>query len=44
LAGAAFGLLTVARGRLSDAVVAHAAANALIAVYVLVTGHWALLG
>jgi len=44
LAGAAFGLLTVARGRLSDAVVAHAAANALIVVYVLVTGHWALLG
>lgn len=43
-AGAAFGLLTVARGRLADAVVAHAVANAVIVVYVLGTRDWALLG
>lgn len=44
LAGLAFGLLTVRTGRLSDAVVAHATANAGIVVHVLISRQWALLG
>ncbi len=42
-AGLAFGLLTLARGRLSDAVVAHGAANAVIVAYVLVTGSYQMI-
>lgn len=42
-AGLVFGALTMIRGRLSDAVIAHSAANALIVVFVLLSGRWALL-
>lgn len=44
IAGFAFGLIVVARGRLSDAVLAHAIANAGIAAYALLSRDWALLG
>lgn len=44
VAGLVFGLVAVARGRLSDAVVAHATANGAIVVYVLLSRDWALLG
>ncbi len=44
LTGLAFGLLAIWRGRLADAVYAHSATNAGIAIYVLVTGDWVLLG
>jgi CAAX prenyl protease-like protein len=43
VAGFAYGLVTVARGRLSDAVLAHAVTNAILAGYVFATGEWALL-
>ncbi len=42
LAGMAFALIVYRRGRLSDAVLAHATANALIAGYVLSFGAWSL--
>jgi exosortase E/protease (VPEID-CTERM system) len=42
LAGALYARVFSWRGRLSDAVLAHAATNALLAGYVLATGHWAL--
>ena len=42
LAGVAFGLLLVRSERLGEAVLAHATANALIAVLVLTRGQWAL--
>lgn len=42
LAGLAFGLIVVRRGRLGEAVAAHATANALIAVSVLGAGQWQL--
>lgn len=42
-AGLIFGLVTVIRGRLSDAVVAHAAANALIFGYALLTDQYAFI-
>jgi exosortase E/protease (VPEID-CTERM system) len=42
LAGMAFALALRRRGRLLDAVLAHATANALLAAYVLATGRWAL--
>ena len=42
-AGLVFGALTMIRGRLSDAVIAHSAANALIVVFVFLSGRWALL-
>jgi exosortase E/protease (VPEID-CTERM system) len=41
LAGMAFALAVYRRGRLTDAILAHATANALIAGYVLATGSWA---
>jgi exosortase E/protease (VPEID-CTERM system) len=44
LAGGVFGLLAMARGRLSDAILAHAAANLALAAYAIATGDWALLG
>jgi CAAX prenyl protease-like protein len=42
LAGLAYALLLSRRGRLSDAVWAHAITNALIAGYVLATRDWTL--
>ncbi len=42
LAGMAFAVAYRRRGELSDAVVAHAVANALIAVAVLAAGEWSL--
>jgi exosortase E/protease (VPEID-CTERM system) len=42
LAGMAFALALYRRGRLSDCVLAHATANALIAAYVLFGGAWSL--
>jgi exosortase E/protease (VPEID-CTERM system) len=44
MAGLAFGTLTVLRGHLSDAILAHATANAVIVAYVLITQDWLLLG
>ena len=38
LAGAAFGLVSLRRGRLADAIAAHAAANATLAAWALATG------
>jgi exosortase E/protease (VPEID-CTERM system) len=42
LAGMAYALALYRRGRLGDAVFAHATTNALIAAYVLATGSWGL--
>ncbi len=42
LAGLAFGLIVVRRGRLGEAVAAHATANALIALSVLAADQWQL--
>ena len=42
LAGMIFALALYRRGRLADAVVAHATTNALIAAWVLGTGSWSL--
>jgi exosortase E/protease (VPEID-CTERM system) len=42
LAGMLYGLILIRRGRFSDAVLAHAITNALIAGYVLTTGSWSL--
>ena len=42
VAGIAYGLVARRRGFLADAVVAHATTNALLAVWVLWTGNWAL--
>jgi exosortase E/protease (VPEID-CTERM system) len=42
LAGMIFAYAMYRRGKLSDAIVAHATTNALIAVYVLTTGSWQL--
>jgi exosortase E/protease (VPEID-CTERM system) len=42
LAGACYTLALYRRGRLGDAVLAHALTNALIAAYVLTTGTWSL--
>jgi len=41
-AGVAFALVVMRRGRFGNAVIAHAVANALIAVDVLAFGHWGL--
>lgn len=43
-AGFVFGGLARHRGRLADAVVAHAVANAVLAAYGLTTGDWRALG
>jgi CAAX prenyl protease-like protein len=43
LAGAAYGLVMVPSGRLSDAVKAHAMSNLTLVVYALVSGDWSLL-
>ncbi len=42
LAGLAYALALYRRGRLGDAVAAHATTNALLAGYVLITGRWGL--
>jgi CAAX prenyl protease-like protein len=42
VAGVIFGLLLIRRGRMGDAVVAHASANLLIAAYVLLFHDWSL--
>ncbi len=42
VAGMAFAVALYRRGALSDAVVAHATANAMLAAYVLWTGSWSL--
>ena len=41
-AGMIYALAVYRRGRLQDAVLAHATTNALLAVYILATGHWTL--
>ncbi|HEX4210488.1 MAG TPA: exosortase E/protease, VPEID-CTERM system, partial [Candidatus Binataceae bacterium] len=42
LAGMLFALASYRRGRLADAITAHATANALLAAYVITTGAWSL--
>jgi exosortase E/protease (VPEID-CTERM system) len=42
MAGVLFSLAMYRRGRLADAVAAHATANALLAGYVIATGYWSL--
>jgi exosortase E/protease (VPEID-CTERM system) len=42
IAGALFALVQVRRGRIGDAIVAHAVANALVAAWVLLGGNWKL--
>jgi exosortase E/protease (VPEID-CTERM system) len=42
LAGMAYALLLYRRGELGDPISAHAITNAMIAAYVLATGHWLL--
>jgi exosortase E/protease (VPEID-CTERM system) len=42
LAGAGYAWAMYRRGRVADAIVAHAATNALIAIYVLTTQDWSL--
>jgi exosortase E/protease (VPEID-CTERM system) len=42
LAGAAYALVLYRRGEISDAIVAHATTNALLAAWVLATGAWSL--
>jgi exosortase E/protease (VPEID-CTERM system) len=41
-AGVAYGLAAAWRGRIGDAVAAHATSNALLAAYVLIFGQWQL--
>ncbi len=43
VAGLAYGWLAIHRGRLSDAVIAHATTNAVVAGYALAMADWALL-
>jgi len=42
IAGGLFALAMYRRGRLADAIAAHATANALLAIYVIATGCWSL--
>ena len=42
LAGAVYALVLYRRGEMSDAIVAHATTNALLAACVLATGAWSL--
>ena len=41
LAGMIYAVAQYRRGHISDAIVAHAVTNALLAAYVLIFGHWA---
>ena len=43
LAGLIYALLYLRRRAVSDAVVAHMASNAVIAVYALITANWSLI-
>jgi exosortase E/protease (VPEID-CTERM system) len=43
LAGVIFALVLLRRGRVFDAIIAHAVANALIAAAALITGQWSLI-
>lgn len=40
VAGLVYGLVYIHRGRVGDAIIAHGTTNLLIAVYVLMLGHW----
>ena len=42
VAGAIFALAQIRRGRIGDAIAAHAVANALVAAWVLIAGGWQL--
>src|SRR5208282_1170350 len=42
MAGMIFAAALYRRGRISEAIYAHATANAMLAVYVMATGHWSL--
>lgn len=44
IAGLLFAYAFYRGGRLSEAIYAHATANALLAAYVMATGHWSLWG
>lgn len=44
LAGLVFGALVIIRGRLSDAILAHAVTNSALVIYVLASRNWAILG
>lgn len=41
-AGLLFAIAMYSRGRLADAIAAHATANAFLATYIIITGHWSL--
>jgi CAAX prenyl protease-like protein len=41
-AGLLYGMMILRRGRIGDAVAAHATTNALLALYVLAFHHWQL--
>ena len=43
LAGIVFALVMLRRGRLSDAIICHAAANAMIAAWALIQGDWSVI-
>lgn len=43
LASVIFSLVFLRKGRLADAIIAHAAANAVVAFAALVSGHWSLI-
>jgi exosortase E/protease (VPEID-CTERM system) len=43
LAGVAFALLTLRRGRVTDAILAHGVANGIIAAWAAVTGNWSVI-
>jgi len=42
VAGLAYGLILIRRGRLGEAVAAHATTNALVVMAVLASGQWQL--
>jgi hypothetical protein len=44
IAGLLFAVALRQRGRLADAVLAHATANASLVAFALLTGHWGLCG
>ncbi|MGD0949993.1 MAG: exosortase E/protease, VPEID-CTERM system [Candidatus Binatia bacterium] len=44
LAGGIYALVLLRRGELSDAVLAHATTNALLAAYALIAGNWGMWG
>ncbi len=42
IAGMVYAVVLLRKGRIGEAVVAHAVTNAMLAIYVLTTGHWQL--